>query len=126
MIQALASTVFFSGGKGDGWLASRDRPLSPERVRSATSVQDGDQSLFATLCQREGFPSFHRPERCVFPNTRPSSIGEAIEVPVGRGSLPVQGPVLRTVDCPSGLHQGVCSGLCVGSLPRDSSSQVPG
>ena len=41
------------------------------------------------------------------------------------GTVPVQGPVLRTVDCPAGLHQGVCSGLCLGTLPRDSSSQVP-
>ena len=31
------------------------------------------------------------------------------EVPVGRDSLSVQDPVLRTVDCPSGLHLGVCS-----------------
>ena len=65
------------------------------------------------------------PERCIFPNTC-SGIEEAIEVPVRRGSLPVQGLVLWTVDCPSGLHQGVCSSLCMGSLPQDSSSQVPG
>ena len=44
----------------------------------------------------------------------------------GGDSLSVQGPVLRTVDCPSGLHSGVCSGLCMGALPQDSSSQVPG
>ena len=44
----------------------------------------------------------------------------------GGGGLPVQSPVIRTVVCPSGLHQGVCSGLCMGSLPRDSSSQVLG
>ena len=35
-------------------------------------------------------------------------------------------PPLQTVDCPLGLHSGVCSGICVGTLPRDSSSQVPG
>ena len=80
----------------------------------------------ATLRPRGRFPSFHRPERCVFPKTHSSGVEEAIEVPVGRGSLPVQGPVLRSVNCPSGLHQGVCSVLCVGSPPRDSSSQVPG
>ena len=34
--------------------------------------------------------------------------------------------MLRAVNCPSGLHQGVCSCVCVGALPRDSSSQVPG
>ena len=48
-------------------------------------------------------------------------------VPVGWGSLPVHGPVLWTVDCPSGLYQCVfCRGLCVGSVPWDSSSRVPG
>ena len=26
----------------------------------------------------------------------------------------------------AGLHQGVCSRVCVGALPRDSSSSVPG
>ena len=41
----------------------------------------------------------------------------------GGDSLSVQGPVLRTVDCPLGLHSGVCSGLWVGALPRDSSSR---
>ena len=121
-----ASTVAFSCGKGDGRLASRDRPLSPERVCSTNIVQDGDRSLRATLHPRGGFPGFHRPERCEFPNTRSSGIEEAIEVLVGRGSLPVQSPVLWTVDCPSGLRQGVCSGFCVGSLPRNLSSQLPG
>ena len=107
-------------------VASRDRPLSPERVCSADSVQDGDRSLRASVCQRGGFPSFHRSEGRVFPNTRSSVVEEAIEVPVGGDSLSVQGPVLRAVDCPSGLHQGVCSCVCVGAFPRDLSSQVPG
>ena len=93
---------------------------------SANAVQNGDRSLSATLRPRGGFPSFHRLERCVFPNTRSSVVKEAIEAPVERGSLPIQSPVLWAVDCPSGLHQGVCSSLCVGSLPRDSSSHVPG
>ena len=72
-----------------------------------------------------GFPSFHRSEGRVFPDTRSSILEEAIEVPVGQDSLPVQGPVLRTVDCSAGLHQGVCNGLCLDAFPRDSSSQVP-
>ena len=117
---------FFPGGKGDKGLASRDRPLSPERVCSADSVQDGDRSLRASLCPRGDLPGFHRSEGCVLPDTRSSVFEEAIEVPVGRDSLSVQGSVLQTVDCPSGLHEGVCSGLCVGTLPWDSSSQVPG
>ena len=104
---------------------SHDRPLSPERVCCANSVQDGDRSLCATLCPGGGFLGFRRPEGHIFPETRSSVVEEAIEVPVRWVSLQVQGSVLRTVDCPSGLHQGICSGLCMGSLPLDSSS-VPG
>ena len=94
---------FYSGGKDDlshlnGFV--RQTPFKMETVASVL------------LSVQEGFPSFHRPERCIFPNPRSLGIEEAIEVPVRRGSLPVQGPVLRTVGCPSGLHQGACSSLC--------------
>ena len=34
--------------------------------------------------------------------------------------------MLWAVDCPSDLHQGFCRGLCLGSVPRDSVSRVPG
>ena len=76
--------------------------------------------------REEGFPSFHQSEGRVFPDTRSSVVEEAIEVLVVGASLSVQSFVLRAVDCPSGLHSGVCSVICVGSLPQDSSSQVPG
>ena len=90
----------FPGGKGDGGLASRDRPLSsPERVCSANSIKDGDH--------RGGFPGFHRSGACVLPDTRSSVFEEPIEVPVDKDSLSVQGPVLRAVDCLSSLHQVV-------------------
>ena len=92
----------------------------------ANSVQDGDSHLRAPVCQRGGYPSFHRSEGRVFPDTCSSVVEEAIEVPVGRDSLSVQDSVFRTVDCPSGLHQGVCCCVCVGALPRDSFALVPG
>ena len=87
-------------------LTSCDRPLSRERVCSANSVQDGDHSLCASVRPRGGFPSFHRSDGCVFPDTRSLVLDDAIEVPVSVGgySLPVQGSVLWIVDCPSGLH----------------------
>ena len=78
------------------------------------------------LSIRGGFPSFHRSEGRVFPDTHSSVVEEAIEVSVGRDSLSDQGSVLRTVDCPTGLHQGVCCCVCVGALPQGSSSSVPG
>ena len=74
------------------------------------------------LCPRGGYPGFLRSEGHVLSDTCSSFVEEAIEVPVVGESLSVQGPVLWTVDCPS----GVCSSICVGSLPRDLSSQVPG
>ena len=75
--------------------------------------------------KRGGFPSFHRSEGRIFPDTSSSVVEEAIEVPVGRDGLSVQGPVVRTVDCPTDLHQGFCHCVCVGALLQDSSSSVP-
>ena len=62
---------------------SCDRPLSPERVCSADSVQDGDSRLRASVCQKGGFRSFLRSEGRVFPDTRSSVVEEVIEVHVG-------------------------------------------
>ena len=121
-----ASTVIFFWWKRQWGLASCDRPLSPERVCSANSIQDGDSSLSAILRPRREFSGFHRPEGRIFSDSRSSVVEEAIEVSVGGSSLPVQGPVLRPVDCSSGLHQDVWSSLCMVPLPQDSSSQVPG
>ena len=80
---ALEIVLYLGPGFYDMGLASRDRPLSPERVCSANSVQDGDSSLRASVCPRGRFPIFHRSERRVFPATRSSVVEEAIEVPVG-------------------------------------------
>ena len=66
---------------------TRDRPLSPERVCSPNSIQDGDSRLCASVRQRGGFPSFLRSEGRVFPDNRSSVVEEAIEVPVGKDSL---------------------------------------
>ena len=68
---------------------ARDRSLSPERVRPPYSVQDGNSLLCTFICQREGFSSFPGPERCVLSDPDPVIFEEAIEVHVGRDSLPV-------------------------------------
>ena len=39
---------------------------------------------------------------------------------LSEGTVSVQGPVFRTVDCPTGLHQGVCRCICVGALLASS------
>ena len=53
-------------------------------------------------------------------------IEEAIEVHIGGDSLPVQSPVLRTVDCSPGLYQGLRGSVSLGTLPRDQTSPLPG
>ena len=116
----------FSGGKGDRRLASRDRSLSPEWVFSSNSVQDGDSRLGVALRPRGGFPSFRRFEGRVFSNTRSSVLAKAIAVHIRGDGVPVQGPVIRTVDCPPGLYPSVCSRVRVGALLRDSTSTIPG
>ena len=116
----------FPSGKGDRGLASRDRPLTCTslfcKLRSRwrqwpsvlLSIREGD--FLASIDLKDVY--FQIPVH--------QSSRKLLRVPVGRDSLSVEGPVLRTVDCPSGHHQGVCSRVCVGALSRDSSSSVPG
>ena len=81
---------------------------TPFKMETAASV---------LLSVREGgFPSFRGFEGHIFSNTRSSVLAKAIVFHVGGDSLPVQGPVLRTVDCPQGLYPSVCSCVSVGSL----------
>ena len=45
----------FPGGEGLCWLETRDRSLSPERVRPADSVQDGNSRFCTVICKRRDF-----------------------------------------------------------------------
>ena len=91
-------------------------PFKMETVASVLlSVRVGD--FLASIDLKDAYFQIH---------TCSSVIKEAIVVPVGGDSLPVQSPVFRTVDCPTGLHLGVRRCVCVGPLPRDSSAVVPG
>ena len=56
----------------------------------------------------------------------PWIIEKAIEVHVGGDGLPVPSPVLRTVDCSPGLHQGLRGSVSVGTLPWDQTSPLSG
>ena len=79
------------GGEGVWRLVSRDRSLSPERVRPAYSLQDGNSRFCTVICQRGGFSSFPGSERLVLSDPNPSIFEEAIEVHVGGDGLPVSG-----------------------------------
>ena len=104
-------------------LETRDRSLAFERLRPADAVQDGNSRFGAVICQRGGFSSFLGSEGCVLSDPDPWIIEEAIEVHVGGDSLPVPSPVLRTVDCSPGLHQGLRGSVSVGTLPRDQTGR---
>ena len=107
-------------------LETRDRSLTPERLRPADVVQDGNSRFCTVICQRGGFSSFPGSERRVLSDRDPSIFEEAIEVHVGGDGLPVPSSVLRTVDRSPGLHQSLRCRVRVGTLPRDQTSPVSG
>ena len=107
------------GGESVWRLETRDRSLAFERLRPSDAVQDGNSRFGAVICQRVGFSSFLGSEGCVLSDPDPWIIEEAIEVHVGGDGLPVPSPVLRTVDCSPGLHQGLRGSVSMGTLPWD-------
>ena len=114
------------GGEGDWRLEAYDRSLTLERLRPADAVQDGNSRFGAVICQRGGFSSFLGSEGRVLSDPDPRIIEEAVEVHVGGDSLPVQSPVLRSVDCSPGLYQGLRGGVSLGTLLRDQTAPLPG
>ena len=114
------------GGEGDWRLEACDRSLTLERLRPADAVQDGNSRFGAVICQRGGFSSFLGSEGCVLSDPNPRIIEEAVEVHVGGDSLPVQSPVLRSVDCSPGLYQSLRGGVSLGTLSRDQTTPLPG
>ena len=107
-----------------GWRPVID--LSLERLRPADAVQDGNSRFGAVICQRGGFSSFLGSEGCVLSDPDPWIIEEAVEVHVGGDSLPVQSPVLRSVDCSPGLYQSLRGGVGLGSRSRYPTAPLPG
>ena len=114
------------GGEGDWRLEACDRSLSLERLRPAHAVQDGNSRFGAVVCQRGGFSSFLGSEGCILSDPDPRIIEEAVEVHVGGDSLPVQSPVLRSVDCSPGLYQSFRGGVGLGRRSRDQTAPLPG
>ena len=114
------------GGECVWRLETSDRSLSPERVRPADFVQDGNSCFCTVICQRGGFSSFLGSERRVLSDPDPSIFEEAIEVHVGGDGLPVPSTVFQTVDRSPGLHQGLRGRVSVGTLSRDQTSLLSG
>ena len=114
------------GGKGDGRLAPRDRPVDSEHLHSTDTVQDGDCSLRLERCPRERSPRLPGLEGRVLSGARPSKFQKVSALCVTGDSVPVQGSLLRTVHCPPSLHESVRSCVSVGALSRDSASPLLG
>ena len=92
--------------------------LTPFKMETVASV---------LLSVREGgFSSFLGSEGCVLSDPDPWIIEEAVEVHVGGDSLPVQSPVLRSVDCSPGLYQSLRGGVGLGSRSRYPTAPLPG
>ena len=68
------------GGEGVWRLETCDRSLTPEQLRPADVVQDGNSRFCTVICQRGGFSSFPGSERRVLSDPDPSIFKEAIEV----------------------------------------------
>ena len=106
------------GGKGDGRLAPRDRPVDSEHLHSTDTVQDGDSSLRLERCPRERSPRLPGLEGHVLPGARPPKFQDVSALRVTGDSVPVQGSLLRTVHCPPSLHESFRSSVSVGAHSR--------
>ena len=84
------SCLFLVEKASGGWRPVID--LSPERVRPADSVQDGNSCFCTVICQRGGCSSFPGSEGRLLSDPNPSIFEEAIEVHVGGDGLPVSSP----------------------------------
>ena len=119
------SRLFLVEKASGGW-RPRDQSLTPERVRPADLIQDGNSRFCTVICQRGGFSSFHGSEGRLLLDPNPSIFEEAIEVHVGWDGVPVPIPVFQSVDRSPGLHEGLCSRVSVGTLSWDQTSPLSG
>ena len=109
------------GGKGDGRLAPRDRPVDSEHLHSTDTVQDGDCSLRLDRCPRERSPRLPGLEGRVLSSSR-----KFLRF-VSQGTV-YQFRVLcfGLSTAPPSLHESVRSCVSVGALSRDSASPLLG
>ena len=114
------------GGKGDGRLAPRDRPVDFEHLHSTDTVQDGDGSLRLERCPREQSPRLPGLKGRVLPGARPPKFQEVSALHVTGDSVPVQGSLLRTVHCPPSLDECVRISVSVGAHSRNLASPLIG
>ena len=107
-------------------LASRNRPLSTERVRPTDPVQNGNSKFRPSNSQKERLPSLDRPQGRLLPDSSASLFQEAPSLRLERHGLPVQGTMFRPVDRPTGIHECVRGSVFMGSRLRNLPATIPG
>ena len=113
------------GGEGDWRLEACDRSLALERLRPADVVQDGNSRFGAVVCQRGGFSSFLGSEGRVLSDPDPRIIEEAVEVHVGRDSLPVKALCFGLATAPQ-VFTRVFAAVSAWAHSRDQTAPLPG
>ena len=107
-------------------LATRNRPLTTERVRPTDPIQDGNAKLSPADSQEERLPRLDRPQGRLLPDFSPSLFQKAPSFCLERHGLPIQGSMFRTVDRPTGVHESFRGGFFLGSRSRNLPAAVPG
>ena len=115
-----------SGRESLGQLATRNRPLAPERVRSSNTVQNGNTKLSSAGGQKERLPRLYRPQGRLLTDSSSPLLQEAPPFHLERYGLPVQSPMFRAVNSPASVHKRFRGSLLLGSLPRSPPATVPG
>ena len=107
-------------------MATRDRPLAPERVRPTDPVQDGDTKLSTADSQEERLPCLSRPQGSLLPDSGPSLFQKTPAFRLERHGLPVQVSMFRTVDRPASVHENFRCGFFLDSRSRNPPATIAG
>ena len=100
-----------------------DRPVAPQSLRPAYTVQDGDQPVCLPCGAEERLDVLHRPQGCVLTGSDPSRQLSLPPVCCGWTGVSVQSPLLWPLHGPSGFYQG--HGSCVSHPSRHGRPETP-
>ena len=109
-----------------GRLETRNRPLTPERVRSSNTIQDENTQPGSSCGQERRLPHLDRPQGRLLPDSSSPLPQKAPPFRLKRYGLPVQSSVFRVIDRPASVHKSFRGGLVLGSLSRSPPATIPG
>ena len=100
----LQQTILSSESLG-GMEASLGR-FATKQLRCENEVFHGDHSVSPGFHSTGRLDGLHGHERCVLSYSHSSDLQEVPKIHFQREKLPIQGPMLRPDNCPTGLYQG--------------------